>query len=73
MIRDMTDRGIMSINEAREILQLPPIEDDARVIRGEYADATALSSPTDDKDPEQHNQVKKDSDLHGVIDKDEME
>lgn len=73
MIRDMTDRGIMSINEAREILQLPPIEDDARVIRGEYADATALSSPTDDKDPEQHDQVKKDSDLHGVIDKDEME
>lgn len=73
MIRDMTDRGIMSINEAREILQLPPIEDDTRVIRGEYADATLLSSPKDDSDPEQHDLVKKDSDLHGVMDKDEME
>lgn len=73
MIRDMTDRGIMSINEAREILQLPPIEDDKRVIRGEYADATLLSSPKDDSDPEQHDLVKKDSDLHGVMDKDEME
>lgn len=37
MVRDMVDRGIMSLNEAREILQMPPIEGgDIRLIRGEY-------------------------------------
>lgn len=36
----MLDRGILSINEVREIWQLPPVEDgDKRVIRGEYYDA----------------------------------
>ncbi len=35
--KDMTDRGIMTLNEAREILQLPPIEDgDVFILRGEY-------------------------------------
>ena len=33
----MLDRGILSINEVRDIWNLPPVEDgDARVIRGEY-------------------------------------
>ena len=33
----MLDRGIMSINDVREIWNLPPVEDgDARIIRGEY-------------------------------------
>lgn len=37
----MVDRGIISINDAREIWNLPPVEDgDRRVIRGEYYDAT---------------------------------
>lgn len=37
MIRDMLDRGVFTINEAREILQLPPVEwGDAAPIRGEY-------------------------------------
>ena len=72
MIRDMLDRGVMSINEARFILQMPPVEDgDVRVIRGEYIDATMLDSPTSDSDPEQHDETKKDSDLHGVMDVDE--
>lgn len=72
MIRDMLDRGVMSINEARNILQMPPVEDgDQRVIRGEYIDATMLDSPTGDSDPEQHDETKKDSDLHGVMDIDE--
>lgn len=72
MIRDMLDRGVMSINEARFILQMPPVEDgDQRVIRGEYIDATMLDSPTGDSDPEQHDETKKDSDLHGVMDIDE--
>lgn len=35
--KDMCDRGIMTLNEAREILQLPPIDDgDVFVLRGEY-------------------------------------
>lgn len=33
----LLDRGIISINDAREIWNLPPVEDgDARIIRGEY-------------------------------------
>ena len=36
----MLDRGIMSINDVREIWNLPPVEDgDVRIIRGEYYDA----------------------------------
>lgn len=35
--RDMLDRGIMSLNEVREIWQLDPVEGgDIRIIRGEY-------------------------------------
>lgn len=34
---DMLDRGIMSINDVREIWNLPPVEGgDVRIIRGEY-------------------------------------
>lgn len=37
MIRDMVDRRIMTINEAREVLQLPPVTGgDIFVYRGEY-------------------------------------
>ena len=37
MNKDMTDRGIMTLNEAREILQLPQIEGgDVFILRGEY-------------------------------------
>ena len=36
----LLDRGIMSINDVREIWQLPPVEDgDSRIIRGEYYNA----------------------------------
>lgn len=36
----MLDRGIMSINDVREIWSLPPVEGgDARIIRGEYYNA----------------------------------
>lgn len=35
--KDMCDRGIMTLNEAREILQLPPIDGgDVFILRGEY-------------------------------------
>lgn len=36
----LVDRGIMSINDAREIWNLPPVEDgDVRILRGEYYNA----------------------------------
>lgn len=45
MVRDMLDRGVFSLNEAREVLQLPPIEGgDIRVIRGEYVNSDAVSA-----------------------------
>lgn len=38
----MLDRGIMSINDVRQIWNLPPVEGgDARIIRGEYYNADA--------------------------------
>ena len=37
---DMLDRGIFSINDVRELWNLPPIEGgDVRIIRGEYYNA----------------------------------
>lgn len=54
MVRDMVDRGVMSINEAREVLQLPPIPGgDVFFARGEYKDATGISmnsSPVNETD-----------------------
>lgn len=44
MIRDMMDRGVFTLNEAREVLQLPPVEGgDVRVIRGEYMNADTMA------------------------------
>ena len=40
----MADRGIMSINEIREIWNLPPVEGgDIRIARGEYKDAGGIN------------------------------
>lgn len=37
--RDLADRGVLSINEVREIWQLPPVEGgDKHILRGEYYD-----------------------------------
>ena len=37
LIKDLGGMGILTINEAREIMQLPPMEGgDARIVRGEY-------------------------------------
>lgn len=50
----MLDRGIITINEGREIWQLPPVEGgDVRIIRGEYYEAgqhiqITEEEPTDD-------------------------
>lgn len=47
MIRDMMDRGVMTLNEARAILQLPPIPGgDIRLIRGEYILADLIEQHT---------------------------
>lgn len=48
----MTDRGIMSINDAREIWNMPPVEGgDVRIIRGEYYSTNdKLQEVTDEGD-----------------------
>ncbi len=39
--RDLADRGVLSINEVREIWQLPPVEGgDRHILRGEYYDTS---------------------------------
>ena len=50
----MMDRGIMSINEVREIWQLPPVEGgDERIVRGEYYNANQkISQGGENNDPE---------------------
>ena len=50
---DLLDRGILSINEARAIWQLPPVEGgDVRVIRGEYYNANEKTGDEDNGDEE---------------------
>lgn len=72
MIRDMLDRGLMSINEGREILQMPPVEGgDERVIRGEYIDASMLQEHGKDGDPAERDLTKKGSDRRGAGDADD--
>ena len=40
LAQQMLDRGVMSINEARELFNYAPVEGgDIRVIRGEYKNA----------------------------------
>ena len=49
----MLDRGIMSINDVREIWNLPPVEGgDARIVRGEYYNADQKITEVDDNEPE---------------------
>lgn len=47
----MLDRGIMSINDVREIWNLPPVEGgDARIVRGEYYNADQKITEVNDDD-----------------------
>lgn len=76
MIRDMLDRGVFCIDDAREILQMPPLPDGegkVRVIRGEYIDASMMSSHKHDKDPIEHDLTKKDTDLRASEDVDSLD
>lgn len=54
--RDLADRGVLSINEVREIWQLPPVEGgDRHILRGEYYDTstgTKVEEIGDSKDEE---------------------
>lgn len=52
----LLDRGIFSLNDVREIWNLPPVENgDTRIIRGEYYDATVkLEGGTDEDSTEQN-------------------
>lgn len=46
----MLDRGVMSINEIRDIWNLAPVEDgDRRIIRGEYYDASEKIGDNDEE------------------------
>ena len=52
----LLDRGIISINDAREIWNLPPVEGgDARIIRGEYYNADDKVTTQEDEDGNQGN------------------
>lgn len=43
MNRDMLDRGVITLNDARKVLQLPPVEGgDVFILRGEYKVATSV-------------------------------
>ena len=48
VVTNLVDRGVMSTNEARDILQMPRIgpDGDKRIIRGEYIDANLISEHT---------------------------
>ena len=47
----LTDRGIFSINEAREVFNLGPVEGgDVRTIRGEYKNVNELEEQTNDSE-----------------------
>ena len=47
----MLDRGIMSINDVREIWNMPPVEGgDARIVRGEYYNADQKITEVSDDD-----------------------
>lgn len=47
----LTDRGIFSINEAREVFNLPPIENgDIRTIRGEYKNVSDLEETPNEQE-----------------------
>lgn len=51
MAQQLLDRGVMSVNEARELFNYSPVENgDVRFIRGEYKDADAEVTEMDAED-----------------------
>ena len=54
----LLDRGIMSINDVREIWNLPPVDGgDARIIRGEYYNADDKINDGGDTDEERNTSI----------------
>ncbi len=54
MAKELMDRGVMTINEARELFNYPAVEDgDVRFIRGEYADTDDKISGDEEENDEQ--------------------
>lgn len=51
IISSMVDRGVMSIEQARETLQLPSDEEGTYVIRGEYVGVDALNDREENDNP----------------------
>ena len=48
---DLLDRGVISLNDVREMWNLPPVEGgDVRIIRGEYYNADSKLSDTQEED-----------------------
>ena len=53
----LLDRGIISVNDAREIWNLPPVEGgDVRIVRGEYYNADEKITVQEDEDGNEGNQ-----------------
>lgn len=53
VVSQLLDRGVFSVNEGREVFNLPPVEGgDVRTIRGEYKNADDIGSDTDDTEEE---------------------
>ena len=53
MAQQLLDRGVMSINEARELFNYGTVENgDVRFIRGEYKDADEATEITGTEDTE---------------------
>lgn len=62
----LMDRGIISINDAREIWNLPPVEGgDVRIIRGEYYNADEKVTEVSEDEPESGVSDDGDSDPEG--------
>ncbi len=50
VVSQLLDRGVFSINEGREVFNLPPVDGgDVRTIRGEYKNADDIQEQEDDK------------------------
>lgn len=65
MARDMLDRGVLTLNQVLEMLQMPTLgpEGDIRIIRGEYVNASAVSNILRNPGPSQYDNDGKNMDI----------
>ena len=51
VVSQLLDRGVFSINEGREVFNLPPVDGgDVRTIRGEYKNADDINDAQEDEE-----------------------